>query len=87
MTLIAAYDKRVCLHGFSVPIAAQLSAIYTANVSPISEFIMTISPIRQIFFKNPVLPKDGYIHLMALENPGVGLDVDESKVIRSWYHE
>ena len=85
MSMIDLYDKRICLHGFSVPIAAQLAAAYTANVCPISEFLLTITPARQFFFKNPVLAKGGKLYLPPADSAGVGMDIDETKVVRSWY--
>ena len=87
MPLIALYDKRICLHGFCVPIAAQLAAMYTANICPISEFILNVTPGRQFFYKNPVLAKDGCLHLPSADQAGVGLDIDEGKVVRSWFLE
>ena len=83
MSLIAMYDKRVCLHGYCVPIAAQLTAAYTANICPVSEFLLAITPGRQYFYQHPLLAEQGLLHLPSEQNAGIGLDIDESKVIES----
>jgi len=85
MALIAMRNKRIALHAYCVPVCAQLTAIYTANVCPISEYLLYISPSGQFFYKNPIVPKDGNLYLPS--DPGIGLDIDESKVINSWFME
>ena len=85
MSLVSTYNKRIALHGYSVPVCTQLSAIYTANICTVSEYLLYITPGAQFFHKNPIVPKDGVLHLPT--SPGIGLDIDESKVTRSWFAE
>ena len=85
MTLIAMHNKRIALHAACVPVCVNLAAIYASNVCIISEYLLYISPNGQFFYKNPIVPKDGFLHLP--DCVGVGLDIDEGKVTRSWFME
>ena len=85
MSLISMYNKRIALHGYCVPVCVQLAAIYTANICPISEYLLYITPNAQFFYENPAVPENGFLHLS--NTAGIGLDIDEDKVTRSWFAE
>jgi L-alanine-DL-glutamate epimerase-like enolase superfamily enzyme len=83
MTLVDLHNKRIALHGYCVPVCAQLTSIFTANTCPTSEYLLYITPSAQYFYKHPVIPKDGVLQLP--DCAGIGLDIDESKVTHSWF--
>ena len=85
MTLIAMSNKRIALHGYCVTVCAQLAAAYTANICPVSEYLLYITPSGQFFYKEPAIPLNGKLSLP--KSAGIGTDIDESKVIRSWFME
>lgn len=78
LTLIEASGKKAALHNSSVPLGAHLATACPASFAPINEYLLTISPTRQFFFAQPCHPRGGL--LVPGEAPGVGLDIDESKV-------
>src|SRR3990172_4084555 len=74
----SAYDVQVIPHGVSVPVNSHLSFAQPVTTTPYIEYLVKSNEISQYFFKNPVKPVKGLIRLS--EEPGFGLDIDESKV-------
>ncbi len=76
-TLASAYNVQVIPHGGSVP-NAQVSFAQNSAVTPMAEYLVIHQEIGQFFLKNPVKPVNGFITPPTA--PGVGLDLDESKI-------
>ncbi len=76
-TLASAYNVQVIPHGGSVP-NAQVSFAQNSVVTPMVEYLVIHQEIGQFFLKNPVKPVNGFITPPTA--PGVGLDLDESKI-------
>ena len=85
MSLMSSYDATVSMHNSAAPVGVQMASLYTASLVPVTEFILTINRTSQYFLKHPMLPRNGVYHL--LDVPGVGMEIDEEKVDRSWYLE
>jgi L-alanine-DL-glutamate epimerase-like enolase superfamily enzyme len=77
-TLASAYDVQVIPHGGSVPANAQVSFAQNSVITPMMEYLVIFNEISQFFLKNPVKPVNGFITPPTA--PGVGLDLDESKI-------
>jgi L-alanine-DL-glutamate epimerase-like enolase superfamily enzyme len=77
-TLASAYDVQVIPHGNSVPVNAQISFAQNSAVTPMMEYQIIHNEGVQFFLKNPVKPVNGFITPPTA--PGVGLDLDESKI-------
>ncbi len=77
-TLASAYDVQVIPHGGSVPANVQVSFAQNSVVTPMMEYLVVLQEMLQFFLKNPVKPVNGFI--TPLTAPGVGLELDESKI-------
>jgi len=77
-TLASVYDVQVIPHGSSVPVNAQVSFAQNSVVTPMMEYLVVLNETLQFFLKNPVKPVDGFITPPTA--PGVGLELDESKI-------
>ena len=77
-TLASAYDVQVIPHCGSVPVNAQVSFAQNSVVTPMMEYLVAWQKIAQFFLKNPVKPVNGFITPPTA--PGVGLELDESKI-------
>ena len=77
-TLASAYDVQVIPHGNSVPVNAQISFAQNSVVTPMMEYQIIHNEGVQFFLKNPVKPVNGFITPPTA--PGVGLELDESKI-------
>ena len=62
-----------------MPATAQLIASQPATLCPILEYLIKWNAIHQFFFKEPVKPIDGIVKLS--DQPGMGVEIDESKVV------
>ena len=76
--MASAFEVHVIPHGHSVPTNAHLTAAQSPGVTPFIEFLIQWNGVHQFFLKNPVEPVDGQITVSDL--PGLGLEIDESKV-------
>ena len=85
-TLASSYDAPVIPHGTSQHVNAHVSFAQNAAVTPMMEDLIAFRQMSQHFLANPLEPVDGYFS--PPEVPGVGLDLDESKIeserILSW---
>lgn len=77
-TLCSAFDIPIVPHGHSVPANVQLSAALSPAGVPYVEFLVKWNEILQFFFKNPVVPADGWITVPTA--PGMGVDIDPDKI-------
>jgi L-alanine-DL-glutamate epimerase-like enolase superfamily enzyme len=77
-TLCSAYDVPIVPHGHSVPANVQLSAALSPVDVPYVEFLVKWNDILQFFYKNPVVPVDGYVTVPT--GPGMGVELNESKI-------
>jgi len=77
-TLASAYNVQVIPHGNSVPVNAQISFAQNSVVTPMMEYQIIHNEGVQFFLKNPVKPVHGFITPPTA--PGVGLELDESKI-------
>jgi len=77
-TLAPAYDVKVICHGSLPQINAQVSFCQNAALVPMMENLLVIPKAFQYFFKYPMQPQNGFF--IPLEVPGVGIDLDESKI-------
>jgi L-rhamnonate dehydratase len=76
--IASTYDIPVIPHGHSVPATAQLVASQPANLCPLVEYLIKWNAVHQFFFKEPVKPVNGLIRLT--DKPGMGVEIDESKI-------
>lgn len=76
--LASAYGKHVIPHGHSIHPAAHVIAAQSPATCPLAEFLLVHQPTKQHFFKTPLYPKNGVIPLP--NEPGLGLELDESKI-------
>ncbi len=78
INLISAYDSRFCMHASSTQLSLQMSLAAAPNLVDMVEYILTVAPSIQYFFKTPIVPKDGYFTLPE-HVIGTGHDIDENK--------
>ena len=72
------YDLPVIPHGHSVPANVHLSAAQPALAVPMVEFLVKWNIVLQFFFKEPLVPVDGYVTVP--DRPGMGMELDMDKV-------
>ena len=77
-TLASTYDVLVIPHGTSQHVNAHLSFAHNAALVPMMEDLIPFRLMSQHFLANPLEPVDGYF--TPPEIPGIGLDLDESKI-------
>jgi L-alanine-DL-glutamate epimerase-like enolase superfamily enzyme len=77
-TLCSAYAIPLVPHGHSVPANIQLSVALPPSEVPYIEFLVKWNVILQHFYKNPVLPVDGYVTVPT--GPGMGVELDPAKI-------
>ena len=76
--LASTFDLPVIPHGHSSHATAHLIASQPPTVTPIQEFLIKWNAVHQFFLKSPLNPIDGTITVP--EGPGLGLEIDDSKV-------
>lgn len=72
------YDIPVIPHGHSVPANVHLSAALPTLSVPYVEFLVKWNAVHQFFWKEPLVPIDGYVTVP--QKPGMGMEIDEAKV-------
>jgi L-alanine-DL-glutamate epimerase-like enolase superfamily enzyme len=81
--LASAYDLPVIPHGHSTPASAHLIAAHPSVTTPWLEYLIKWNDVLQHFWKEPVKPVNGIIHVP--DRPGLGTELDESKFETSRY--
>jgi L-rhamnonate dehydratase len=76
--LASAYDLVLIPHGHSTPATAQFIAAQPPTLCPILEYLIKWNEIHQFFFRNPLKPVNGMITVPT--DPGMGMELDESKI-------
>ncbi len=76
--LASAYDVQIMPHGGVEPVLAQVSFTQNAAVTPMIEYQNVLNESKQFFLKQTTKPVNGYIY--PPQGPGVGIEIDESKV-------
>jgi L-alanine-DL-glutamate epimerase-like enolase superfamily enzyme len=74
------YDLPVIPHGHSVPATCHLIASQPPNLCPLLEYLVKWNAVHQWFLKTPIHPQDGHVAVSALDRPGIGMELDESKI-------
>ena len=77
--LASAFEIQAIPHGHSVPVNAHLTAAQSPTLTPYIEYLVQWNEITQFFLAHPIRPVDGQITVSA--RPGLGLEIDDSKVI------
>ena len=77
-TLASTYGIPVIPHGHSVPANIHLSAAMPIPAVPLVEYLVKWNQLLQHFFKNPVTPVNGLVHVP--EGPGMGMELDPAKI-------
>lgn len=85
LALISAYDRKASIHNSLPSLGVHVSCSLPSSVIPIAEYLMLVGEASQYFLKTPCRPENGVF--TPLEVPGIGLDIDESKVVESHYLE
>jgi|UniRef100_A0A7C1G3H9 L-alanine-DL-glutamate epimerase-like enolase superfamily enzyme len=65
-------------HGHSVPATVQLLAALPEPVAPWVEYLLKWNELLQFFFREPIKPENGVIHVP--ERPGMGVELDPAKI-------
>jgi L-alanine-DL-glutamate epimerase-like enolase superfamily enzyme len=79
--LASTYDLPVVPHGHSVPATCHLIAAMPPNLCPLLEYLVKWNTIHQWFLKTPVYPENGEVAVATLDRPGIGMELDESKIL------
>jgi L-rhamnonate dehydratase len=79
--LASTYDVPVVPHGHSVPATCHLIAAMPPNVCPLLEYLVKWNAVHQWFLATPVHPQGGQVAVAALDRPGIGMELDEAKIL------
>jgi L-alanine-DL-glutamate epimerase-like enolase superfamily enzyme len=79
--LASTYDVPVVPHGHSVPATCHLIAAMPPNVCPLLEYLVKWNTVHQWFLATPVHPQGGQVSVAALDRPGIGMELDEAKIL------
>ncbi len=77
-TLCSAYDIPIVPHGHSVPANVQLSAALSPVDVPYVEYLVKWNTMLQHFYRDPVVPVDGWVTVPT--GPGMGVEIDPDKI-------
>ena len=72
------YDVQVIPHGHSTQSNIQISALQSPIHTPYQEYLWKWNEVNQFFFKDPLLPRHGMVHVP--EQPGICGELDETKI-------
>ncbi len=78
--IASTYDIPVVPHGHSVPATCHLIAAQPPNVCPLLEYLVKWNTVHQWFLKTPIVPQGGGVDVASLNQPGLGMEIDEAKV-------
>lgn len=74
------YDLQVVPHGHSTIATAHFSVTQSPIHTPFQEYLVKWNDIHQHFLCDPIVPKDGFIHVP--ETPGMGMALNRANVQR-----
>ncbi|MCH9010054.1 MAG: mandelate racemase/muconate lactonizing protein [Chloroflexi bacterium] len=78
--LASAFDLPVVPHGHSSYATAHLIASQSPSTCPVQEFLVKWNTVHQFFLKDPIVPRNGVIQVSWIDKPGLGLEIDETKI-------
>jgi L-rhamnonate dehydratase len=76
--LASVHGVRVMPHCHNVHAALAIVASQSPSVCPVGEFLINHVPEKQWFMKDPLIARDGLVHLP--EKPGFGIELDADKI-------
>jgi len=78
--LASTYDLPVVPHGHSTPATCHVIASQTPNTFPLLEYLIKWNQVHQFFLKTPIHPQGGEVKVTQLDQPGLGMELDDSKM-------
>ena len=78
-TLASVSEPQVVPHVHSVSATVHLLAAQPPDVCPLLEYLLTWNLVNQFFLKDPIKPRNGEVALP--EGPGMGMELDEDKIV------
>ena len=78
--LASTYDLPVVPHGHSTPATLHLIASQPPNLCPLLEYLIKWNTVHQWFLKTPIQPVRGEVAVSTLDQPGIGMELDEAKI-------
>lgn len=72
-------------HSGNAPISQHIWFSQNVVTTPIAEYLVKWNPINQFFLKEQLIPKKGYIY--PLKKPGLGIELDENKIVEKIYNQ
>ena len=72
------HDLQCIPHGHSSQANAHFSCAMVPTLTPIQEYLVKWNAVHQFFLQDPIVPRDGVIHV-SLE-PGMGMELDGDKI-------
>ena len=78
-TLCSLYDVPFVPHGVSMQATAPVAFAHNAVVVPMLEYLVADQERLQFFLKETIKPVEGYLYPPT--SPGLGMDLDESKIV------
>lgn len=79
--LASTYDLPMVPHGHSTPATCHVIASQPPNLYPLLEYLIKWNTVHQFFLKTPIHPINGEVHVTQLDRPGIGMELDEAKVL------
>ena len=79
--LASTYDVPVIPHGHSVPATCHLIAAMPPNLCPLLEYLVKWNTMHKWFLRTPVHPQGGEVAVASLDQPGIGMELDEDKIL------
>ncbi len=76
--LAACYSRKVYLHNCCPNVVAHMMVSSSPDVCPMTEYLLNINEAAQFFLSHPTRPEGGLV--APPEIPGIGCDIDMSKV-------
>ncbi|HET7769598.1 MAG TPA: enolase C-terminal domain-like protein, partial [Chloroflexota bacterium] len=78
--LASTYDLPMIPHGHSTPATCHVIASQPPTLYPLLEYLIKWNTVHQFFLKTPIHPEQGQVRLSQLNQPGVGMELDEAKI-------
>jgi L-alanine-DL-glutamate epimerase-like enolase superfamily enzyme len=78
-SLCSAYDVPVVAHGHAIPVPLHVAASQSPQTVPMIEYLVRIQDRNQHFHETIYRPVEGMLELPTA--PGLGIELDEAKVL------